>query len=352
MANTQKKRLLIINKAQFGYHIDTFKYCQYLNDLFDITYMCFDTGRDKVAVPGVKVKYVRWEGSFLKKGKKFIKTCKQEILTGNYEKIFCVYFQGVSSLVNRNNKSKMILDIRTGYVGASKRKRWLFNSAIRIEAKFFRQVSVISESLAAMLHLKKFSLIPLGSDVLSVTNKDFAAPKLLYVGTLSGRNIHETVSGCKLWMEKTDVTLSYDIFGDGDAGSKKLLMKAIGNSTEIRYHGFKHHSEISEYLDMCNVGVSFIPITDYFHVQPPTKTFEYMNAGMVCIATETAENKKIVTAENGILCQDNAIAFSGALQTFLDNKNNYSSEVIRSTVSGSTWKNIVDKYLLTAINSN
>lgn len=352
MDRQNKKRILIINKAQFGYHIDTLKYAEYLRHEFDVTYMCFDTGKEKVVVTGVRVNYVEWTGSFIKKGRSFINACKQEMASGNYEKIFCVYFQGVSALVNRKNRSSMILDIRTGYVGAEKQKRWLFNSMIRFEAKFFRQVTVISESLAAMLHLKKFRLLPLGSDVLSLTDKDFAAPKLLYVGTLSGRFIHETVKGCKLFMDQTGVALSYDIFGDGDANSKKLLMEAIGNSTEIRYHGFRHHAELSFFFDTCNAGVSFVPITAHFNVQPPTKTFEYMNAGMVCIATETNENKKIVTPANGILCQDNAVAFSDALHYFMENKNNYSSAVIRSTIAGSTWKNIVDKYLLTILNSN
>jgi hypothetical protein len=43
-----KKKLLIINKIQFGYHTDTFKYCQYLKDEFDITYICFDAKEIKI----------------------------------------------------------------------------------------------------------------------------------------------------------------------------------------------------------------------------------------------------------------------------------------------------------------
>ena len=53
-----KERLLIINKEQFGSLTDSYKWCQYLRDDYDITFICFDSGRDKLSQDGVIVKYV------------------------------------------------------------------------------------------------------------------------------------------------------------------------------------------------------------------------------------------------------------------------------------------------------
>lgn len=43
---TKKKKLLIINKDPFRYHVDTYKYCQYLRDRYDITYICIEPSKD------------------------------------------------------------------------------------------------------------------------------------------------------------------------------------------------------------------------------------------------------------------------------------------------------------------
>lgn len=40
-------RLLIICKAQFGYHTDVYKWCEHLKDDYDITVLTFNDGREK-----------------------------------------------------------------------------------------------------------------------------------------------------------------------------------------------------------------------------------------------------------------------------------------------------------------
>lgn len=341
----EKQSLLIINKTQFGYHIDTLKYCENLKEEFDVTYLCFDTHKEKVHVPGVKVIYIPWKGNVLKKGYTFIKSCKAELARTNYNLIFCVYFQGVSTLINKHNRPKMILDIRTGYVGEQPMKKWLFNAGITLESRFFDRISIISESLAKLLRIKRFSILPLGADVISEKDKDFSTLKLIYVGTLTGRNIHITVEGCKLFFKQTGIQLTYDIYGSGHPADVNRLKKAIGDTTYIHYHGFKHHSELQIAFDQCNVGVSFIPMLPHFDVQPPTKTFEYINSGMICLATATSENKQIIQPKNGVLCLDNAISFADSINFIVNTKQTFSSSKIRSTTVHWSWKNIVKNNL-------
>ena len=49
-----KKSILIIIKNQFGYHTDYTKYCEYLNSEFNITYLCFDAGYEKLVMKSKK----------------------------------------------------------------------------------------------------------------------------------------------------------------------------------------------------------------------------------------------------------------------------------------------------------
>lgn len=41
----------------------------------------------------------------------------------------------------------------------------------------------------------------------------------------------------------------------------------------------------------------YVPITDYYEYQPPTKTFEYVLSGLLCLATATSSNKEVITEE-------------------------------------------------------
>ena len=52
------KELLFVDKNPFGILIDTYKYCEYLKEEYDITYVCIDYGYNKLSMEGVKVVYV------------------------------------------------------------------------------------------------------------------------------------------------------------------------------------------------------------------------------------------------------------------------------------------------------
>lgn len=68
------KDILIISNEQFGYHTDSFKYSQILKSDYNITYLCFDKGQERVEISGVQVVYISWEGSKIKRSYSFIIT--------------------------------------------------------------------------------------------------------------------------------------------------------------------------------------------------------------------------------------------------------------------------------------
>ena len=340
--------LLYINTFQFGYHIDSYMHCRHLKNDFKVSYICFDNGYPKIEEEGVKVIYVPWNSSYFKNGLRFMGTCITHYKTNKIEYLFAVYFPLVSLLKIILGHKNMILDFRTGSVNGSKAKRIITNSLMRLESLFFKRITIISESLALKLKLRmeKVFILPLGADILSSKNKTFDSLRLFYIGTLDGRNIHDTVYGLKLFLESnstSELKVSYDIVGNGNTEYVTLLQKTIENTglqKEVIFHGKKLHKDLNYYFDNCNVGVSYIPMTEYYDCQPPTKTFEYINAGMACIATETQENKKLITFNNGLLCQDNPESFCRALTEFSKDLKKWDSNMIRNTLSHYNWANI------------
>ena len=342
------KSLVYISTIQFGYHIDAHKHCQYLKEDFKITYICFDYGYPKIKETGIEIIYVPWNGSYVSKGINFIKTCLKIIKSEKIDFIFAVYFPLVSLFKLLSPNKNVILDIRTGSINTSRKSRIITNNLIRFESFFFKKITVISESLALKLKLnmKKVFILPLGSDILSTNNKTFNNLKLFYIGTLDGRNIHQTIYGLKLFLDlyiDPNIDLSYDIVGYGTEACENIINKAIedtGLQKKVVFHGRKTHEESKNFFDNCNVGVSYIPITEYYDCQPPTKTFEYINAGMVCIATETQENKKIINTDNGVLCKDSAEDFCNALTLIAKDITRWDSHCIRKTLAHNNWANI------------
>ena len=67
---------------------------------------------------------------------------------------------------------------------------------------------------------------------------------------------------------------------------------------------------------------------------------------MPCIATNTLENRKVINSANGVLCDDNPDSFSHALERMIENYQTYSSNQIRETLKGFTWKEIVQTSLI------
>jgi len=349
------KKLLIINRAQFGYHIDSYKYCQYLKNKFDITYICLDSGQDKIEESGINIIYVPHVNSFIKRGIGFIKASREHIKNTNYDMVFIVYFL-MSSLIKIGfHQNKFILDIRTGSVNINNNKRLLEDNILKIESLFFKNITIISECLRHKLNLNinKSHILPLGSDPISNNLKEFDEMNLIYVGTLNGREIEKTVFGLADFLKQEKENniyqkITYDIIGFGTEENENILKSAISitNLNDIvTFHGRKKHDELNIYFDKANIGISYIPITEHYQCQPPTKTFEYINSGLFCIATATNIHKELILKDNGIICLDNAKSFADTLSKFRKIRKTISSSDISNTLKNYYWKIIIKENL-------
>lgn len=351
MQTTSKKKLLIITQTQFGYHTDSFKYCQYLNHIYTITYLCFDYQRSKASLPNVKVVYISRQFSLLVRNYIFIRSAINEVKKG-YDVTLIKYFNGCAFVSIFNSTKLLILNIRSGIISKNKIGRFLRGSLLKIEVLFFKKITIISTALCKKINLKdtKAHILPLGADLISTTKKEFNQFHLLYVGTFSQRKIMDTLRGFHKFYKEYNhiITTTYTIIGSGHQNEDKEMIHYVqsnGLAHIIKIIGYTPHNQLKTYFDTRNIGVSYIPITDFFDCQPPTKTYEYILSGMAVLATSTSENVKIINNENGKLIKDNPDAFYEGLCQMYSCKEAFRSEKIIETASENTWEKIVFKNL-------
>lgn len=344
------RSILIIHRKQFGYHTDSFELAKHLSADFKVSFICMDAGYNHFVVPNVNVQYVSSTGSYAKRTSRFIKACVS-VSKMEFDYRFMTYFR-FCSLVKMFSQKKFVLDFRTGSVHKVALRRFLDDMLRRISVLMFERITVISEGLRRKLSIPKSKsyILPLGSNVLSSKPKVFKEPRLLYVGTFNNRRIEQTINGVAAFIDKNPKyaqSLTYDIVGSGTQHEERAVFAAIEENdlkNNVLLHGRQSHAQVQHLFDDCNIGVSYIPLTSYFDHQSPTKTFEYILAGQVCLATSTSENRKYVTEVNGILHKDNADDFAKGLSSLVEKFADYNSETIRQSLKEYTWTNIVESF--------
>lgn len=339
--------LIFITQEQFGYHSGTYYYCMYLRDRYNITYIGWDHGHAKIELAGVQVEYVGRTGGPFRIARMLRKILDKT--RSNRTIIFLKYFKGIDiaiRLLRRHNP--IVLDIRTGSDNKNKVKRYIQDLNLKFECKLFRHITIISESLASKIGLaQRATLLPLGADIISHTDKDYDRFDLLYVGSLYNRNIDEAVEGlARFYSEyKQKIPIKFTIIGEGLGGETELLKKSVqkhGVENIVHILGTVPHNQLQEHFDTHNIGVSYIPMTDYYDVQPPLKTFEYLLSGLVVIGTATSENRFVINDSNGVLTNDSPEGFYTALVELFAKRKTFDSVRIRQNALQFGWKKITD----------
>lgn len=349
--------LLILNRTQFGYLQDAYYYCKLAADRFRIRYVGFDTGRPKLHLDGVEVKYVAYTGRKSRRYLRLLMAFVQEVRKCRGA-IFIEYFPGCSLLACLGPRARMILDVRTGSISRDPRVRRWANRLTRWESCFFRKVLVVSDGLAKRLGLpsNRTRVLPLGAEAMPLKPKRFDRLDLLYVGTLNGRRMEDTVIGFERFLQDhgRGIDLTYTIVGDGPNGQLDALRRMVrrkGLDQRVHLPGYVHKSQLQDTFERCNVGVSYVPINDIYDCQPVTKTFEYIVAGMPVIATATTENKRVIRKSNGVLIQDCPDGFYHGLKEIYEGRSEFDSERVRLSCPECSWDRIVDLHLIPSLES-
>lgn len=346
-------KLIILNTSQFGSLTDAYKWCQYLKDYYDITFVCFDNHLKKMDITGVKYKYIHRFDNPVLRGPFYLLYSLIYCMFHNAP-VFIVYFEHCDIIARLLPWRKFHVDIRTLAVTNNAEHNIEKDNKLRAALQYFNSISYISNGVKSKIniHSKKQYILPLGADSMSYLDKEWNKLSLLYVGTLTHRDIIKTVKGIKLYLEQSDeIDISYDIIGDGDEFEAiSDYVKSNNLSQFVSLHGRIAYNELKPYFERCNIGISFIPLEECYQDQPPTKTFEYALSGLYCIATKSRANKEIISSKNGILIQDTPEAFCDALKQISKMKDMLCSTTIRDSLYEQyTWRAIVDSKMLQII---
>ena len=349
------KELLIVNNATFGRLTDSYMWCKYLKDKFKITFISFDTLYPKAEMDGINLKFVSYKGGPFARQLRFLLTAVKYSIKCNGP-ILVVYFCDAIWLKRILFWKKMKLDIRTFSVNRDLCYRVKVNKNLLATARTYDSVTIISEGLKDKLGLpdSKVKILPLGSDPLGTVDTSFDELRLLYVGILSGRCIDKTIVGFKHFKDKyPDNKITYDIVGDGhynELAELRELVDGLELNDSVTLHGRLPYNQLEPFFNRCNIGVSFVPKTDYYEHQPPTKTFEYIISGLYTIATSTHSNKEVVTPVNGLLIDDNCVDFTNAIETIWETRAALDHDRIKASLADYRWGNIVNDILYPILN--
>jgi hypothetical protein len=348
-----KKKLVMVNGNQFGYSAGHYYYCKYLKDRYTITYICFDRGKEKMLLPGVQVHYIPFAGGKFKRLFGLLKTAIGLSRSIRPDVVFVVYFNLAFLVALFCRGRYALLDIRTGSLSKNTFRRKAENAVIKIQALFFHKKVILSESLLKEIRLprKNTLVLPLGAEAFYKGAHNFTSLRLLYVGTLNNRRIYQTVQGLGIFANKFPGLaqgIRYEIIGFGSQAEIGKINSAVEQyqlGRAVTFHGELNHHQLGGFFESCNVGVAYIPMEPYYHFQPATKIFEYALSGLYTIATRTYENQRLVTPENGELCEDTALAFADALQQVHERRKAIDPAVVRSSLAGYEWKTLVEDKL-------
>ncbi len=344
-----KQSLLLVTRDQFGYHVDPYAYARELTRHAAVTYFCWDYGRPRVEVPGVRVIYSSREGNVAARNLRFLRELLE--LVGEFDQSLLFYFPGVSLVHGWAEQRRLICDVRTGNVGGSAVRRWLFDRLLSLEMRTFRNRSFISEGLGRRFGFDHFNVLPLGASVTPLVPRDYRAFQLLYVGTFSSRRMEEAVRGFGLFRAEMDPDFSchFTLIGSGTPAEEQRLRETVAEADmagAVTFTGYVQREQLTAYFQAANIGVSYVPITPYFDHQPVTKTYEYLLAGLPVIGTATSGQHSVITPENGVLIQDDPAAFAAGLHQLYHHRHGFSGTAIQQEALRYTYRNIVDHRLV------
>jgi glycosyltransferase involved in cell wall biosynthesis len=351
------KKILIVSQIQFGYLIDYYQYSIHLNQHYNITYLCWDYNKVQLELDGVEIIYISRNGNLFLRNLRFIKEIIHHLNSNIFDIVLINYFMGCFVLPFFNKKkAKLILDIRTAAVFPSAIKRWVSDSILWFECFFYQNISIISEGVRKRLKLpKKTMILPLGANEICVERKKIEGIHLLYVGTLSNRNIHDTIIGLKKFkLNYPEIITRYTIIGKGSTYFESLIKESVTQnelSEIVLIKGYIPTDKLEPFFKDANIGVAYVPMTKYYHNQPPTKTFEYLMSGIPVIATKTLGNSDIINEKNGVLINDNPEDFYLGIVKIMENQTFFNEDEIRKTVENNEWSKITSHLYTNIFNS-
>lgn len=347
-----KKKLLIVAPYQFGELSDCFYWAKYAAiEGWEVTYLGYRYRQREIkerTCPGVRVVGVMHSKNRLIHGLKFLGSIIREIIVHNHKNVIVCRFPKCELLPKIFPNRNIILDVRTLSVAPNESEREAADNELRRIMKFFKTTSVISKGVGEKLG-GGCHILPLGAEPLSMVAKNFKTLRLFYIGTFNNRNLTQFIEGLALYQKTTgDNSVTFDVVGGGSPDEEQKIKNIIFETgvSGVKLHGYLTHDDAKQLFDYCNVGVCYVPVTEYYQHQPPTKLYEYLLSGMACIATNTKSNLEVMNQSNGVVIEDNITSVSHGLADLRLNLVNFNSQSIVGNSQDYHWDKIVINNLL------
>lgn len=347
----RRRSLLIVSCLQFGVHTDTTKYCEHLRDRFELTYLCLDTGLPRHTMDGVEVVYCDRHPLGKVELGLFLETLRL-LRTRSFDLVFLRRTKFSFFVRLLHSRVPMIFDIRSGSIESNAVRRRIEDGLTWFNSLFFRHITVISPGLATDLRLPRAPhVLPLGGDrspVLVQRRSDEL--RVIYVGTFKNRRIDVTIRGLRLFLDANrGVRCRYTLIGFGPQADVKRIREAI---EACRLEGVVslcdriEHDRIGTVLAENDIGIAFTPRTPWYEHQPSTKVFEYIGAGLLCVATDNAANREVIDGRNGVLVEDTDAGVCAGLTWAAAHLTEREPEAVADTIRDYSWAAIVENNLL------
>jgi glycosyltransferase involved in cell wall biosynthesis len=230
--------------------------------------------------------------------------------------------------------------------------------------KIIIQSSELKEKLIGIRKLDKTAVVPIGYNAelfyrdSDEQKKSFRRELKLnenevisvYIGAISRfRKLDRLIEAFKFVTKKIPGAKLLMIGNGNNFASLKISAKKNGLEKNIIFLGKIPHEKIPKYLNIADIGISYIPINENYNYNPPLKTFEYLACGLPTVATKTVSNCKIIYDEiNGILTNDDPLHIAHAIiKLFLDkNQRYYLSKNAIKSVTDKDFETITTKKLI------
>ena len=211
-------------------------------------------------------------------------------------RVICKQARFCSLLPKKLPHMRCIFDLRSGSVSGF--ADGLKNRLLALEAARFQHHIVIASSVAEAV----LGGVPPRSLDLSVGANPFTFASehrrtsreklsigedvfvLLYVGSITGRKLHEFVNG----LQVDDKPYLMLIVGTGAVADVRILEQSLKRGTvPYRMAGYVPYDQLADYFAAADAGLCYVPVTAQYTDQPPTKLYEYLANGLPIVSTRT-----------------------------------------------------------------
>jgi len=300
---------------------------------------------------------------------KFIFYALKMIKKNSFDVIHIYYNPGIFLLpiIFKNKNTKWVYDIRSVTIDANSLKSFLKIKIKKLGSLFFDKNIVIDKEVSRLIFgSQKTAIVPLGANFeIFKPAKNIEMRKklnvregellILYSGIIdSRRRPQEVIYGFKNISEKIDKVKLTLVGGGPYLKELKRLANKLKLEDKVLFTGEVDYFKMPEYLNAADIGISYIPKTTGYNVQPPLKTVEYLACQLVTIATNTLGNKRFLKdGFNGILVEDNAVDLSDKIINLIENPKTIKklSKNSRKLIIDYNWNVIVTRKLLPVYNN-